>query len=362
MITEVMSEEELPRPFFRGRFRMVLVTACIVLAVAKPCYSLLAFGQTLVPMMERTTATSVWQRQSLRSHAASNFEYVIDADDVLEVYVVDVPQLSRDYRVKPDGTIDIPLLTSPIVAEGLTPNQLSAVIAEKLRTAGLVSHPHVIVSVKSSQEHAVAISGAVQVPQIIPILGPTTLLDVLSQSGGLAPDAGDTAIITRSERSTTASGLSKKVVKTESIKVNLRKLLATGDPSRNITIFPGDKVVVHRAGVVYVVGAVNRPGGFTLSGGRDKMTVLQAVALGQGSKPTAILRKAMIIRRGKQFPDGRQQIPVNLKKILEGRASDLQLEANDILFIPDSTSKRALRRGAEAAVQIATGLIVWGHY
>lgn len=305
------------------------------------------------------------QSSALQAHGRK-LEYTIDADDVLDVYIIGVPQLSRSYRVSPDGTIMIPLLSSPITAQGLTLNQLSAVISNKLRTSGLVSYPHVIVTVKSSQSHAVAISGAVQNPQIYPVFAPTSLLDVISQAGGLAPDAGSTAIITRGSAAIQASWLAKDSGSLLSldgtIKVNLTKLLATGDPKLNIPIYPGDKVTVQRAGVVYVVGAVGRPGGFTLSSGREKMTVLQAVALGEGLRGTALEKKAMIIRRGKQFPGGREEIPVNLKKILSGHAPDPRLVANDILFVPDSASKRAIRRGAEAAIQIATGLVIWGRY
>jgi polysaccharide biosynthesis/export protein len=361
----VTGEEELRFQRACAPLRMALVAACLCLGIVLPCFSLLAYGQTPVAGTEKPDATVTLQHQSAGPRAGSNPEYVIAADDVLELYVVDVPEFSRDYRVDPDGTITLPLLSSPVMAEGLTLNQLSAVIANKLRAAGLVSHPHVVASVKSSQAHAVAISGAVQNPQIYPIFAPTTLLDVLSQAGGLAPDAGDTAIVTRGETATSASWLANEGASPlagGSIKVNLRKLLATGNPNLNITIYPGDKVTVLRAGVVYVVGAVERPGGFTLSSGRDKMTVLQAVALGEGLKPTAVQKKAMIIRRGRQFPGGRGEIAVNLKEILAGQASDPGLEANDILFVPDSASKRALRRGAEAAVQIATGLVIWGHY
>jgi len=303
-------------------------------------------------------------RQSARAGAASaTLEYVIDADDVLDVYVIDVPELSREYRVRPDGTIMIPLLSSPIRAEGLTLNQLSSVISNRLRAAELVTHPDVIVTVKSSQAHAVAISGAVQNPQIYPIFGPTTLLDVLSQAGGLAPDAGSTAIITRSDAAARTSELREDSGSPPpalgTIKVNLGKLLATGDPSMNLRIYPGDKVTVQRAGVVYVVGAVLRPGGFTLKSDRGNMTVLEAVALGEGLKSTALQKKATIIRRGQQFLMGREEIAVNLKKILAGHAPDPVLKPNDILFVPDSASKVALHRGAEAAIQIATGVIIW---
>jgi polysaccharide export outer membrane protein len=348
------------------RQRSVLcATVCLFLALVSPLFPGFLRGQTPVSTSGRADAGGPSLRQPVASNAAGNLEYVIDADDVLDVYVVDVPQFSRDYRVGPTGTIVIPLLASPVMAEGLTLNQLSAVISEKLRAAGLVSHPHVVVSVKSSQAHAVAISGAVHTPQIYPIFAPTTLLDVLSQAGGLAPDAGSTAIITRHDSATASSWLkreSNSLPAEGTIRVDLQKLLATGDPSLNVTIYPGDKVTVQRAGVVYVVGAVQRPGGFPLSSGRDKMTVLQAVALGEGLKSTALQKKAMIIRRGRQFQNGREEIPVNLKRILSGHASDPGLEANDILFIPDSASKRALRRGAEAAVQIATGLVIWGRY
>lgn len=348
-----------------GRYRSASISVSLFLALFLPCFSSLVSGQTRIAARAETGAGLAPQNQALAHRTASNPEYVIDVDDVLDVDVVDVPQFSREYRVGPEGMITIPLLTSPLAAAGLTLNQLSAVIAARLREAGLVSHPHVVVSVKSSQAHGVAISGAVQSPQIYPIFAPTTLLDVLSQAGGLAPDAGNTAIVTRGEMATSATWMASDASATPAagtIKVDLEKLLTTGDPSLNLTIYPGDKVMVQRAGVVYVVGAVERPGGFTLGSGRDKMTVLQAVALGEGLKPTAVQKKAIIIRQGRQFPNGREEIAVNLKNVLAGHAPDPGLEPNDILFVPDSASKKALRRGAEAAIQIATGLMIWGHY
>ncbi len=341
------------------------VNACLFLLIALIGTSPLLYSQTPIPAGGIADVRNTPPQRAMPSNSASNMEYVIDADDVLDIYVVDVPEFSRNYRVGPDGNITIPLLSSPIMAEGLTLNQLSAVISDKLRTAGLVTHPHVVVSVKSSQAHAVAVTGAVQNPQIIPIFAPTTLLDVLSQAGGLSADAGSTAVITRGDSATANSWLTKNssaAPEDGAIRVNLQKLLSTGDPRLNLPIYPGDKITVQRAGVVYVVGAVGRPGGFPMTNGRDKMTVLQAVALGEGLKPTALEKKAMIIRRGQQYPNGRDEVPVNLKKILSGNSPDPGLEANDILFVPDSASKRALQRGAEAAVQIATGVVIWGRY
>lgn len=342
----------------------VVLVAALSLA-SPPCFTASFRHRMPVVAAKEANASDIHPVQPPASQTRrSNLEYVIDADDVLAVDVVGVPQLSRKYRVGPDGNITMPLLSAPITAEGLTLNQLAAVISNKLRTAGLVTHPDVTVTVKSSQAHAVAVTGAVLKPQIYPIFGPTTLLDVLSQAGGLAPDAGSTAIITRGNAAMKSFWLDKKSGSPAdgTVRVNLSKLLATGDPKLNIPICPGDKVTVQRAGVVYVVGAVERPGGFPMSSGREKMTVLEAVALGEGLKETAREKKAMIIRRGKQYSNGREEILVNLKKILAGHAPDPTLEANDILFVPDSASKQALRRGAEAAIQIATGLVIWGRY
>jgi polysaccharide export outer membrane protein len=138
-------------------------------------------------------------------------------------------------------------------------------------------------------------------------------------------------------------------------------LTATGDPLLNIDLFPGDRVTVQRAGIVYVVGAVNKPGGFPLRTGQDKMTVLQALALAEDLKATAAQSRAMIIRKNPAAADGREEIAVNLTKVLAGRQHDSQLQANDILFVPDSNGKKALRRGAEAAVTAATWGLIY-HY
>src|SRR5207249_8785058 len=126
-------------------------------------------------------------------------EYMISPEDQLEVYVLDVPELSRTYRVSQAGLIDIPLLQEPIAAAGLTTGRLSQVIAEKLKQAGMVEHPHVTVQVMQSRLHSIAIAGAVKQPQIYSTLGKTTLLDAISQAGGLAEDAGNTAIVVRGD-------------------------------------------------------------------------------------------------------------------------------------------------------------------
>jgi polysaccharide biosynthesis/export protein len=292
-------------------------------------------------------------------------DYIISPDDELDIFVLDVQELSRTYRVSPTGMIAVPLLTKPIKAAGKSPSQLSQVIADQLREAGMVSHPQVTIQVKQSRLHSIAIAGSVKKPQIYPVLGKTTLLDALSQAEGLADDAGNTAIITRGDISSRLLGLdapkdtdADPLLNPRTVMVDLKRLIEEGDPSLNYDLYPGDRVTVQRAGIVYVVGAVNRAGGFVLKNDREQMTVLKALALAEYVKSTAATKKTVIIRGNPKDPGGSQEIPIQLDKMLKGRIKDRVLLANDILFIPDSATKRALHRAGEAAAQAAS-LVVY---
>ncbi|HUI43963.1 MAG TPA: polysaccharide biosynthesis/export family protein [Terriglobia bacterium] len=288
-------------------------------------------------------------------------DYVISPDDLLDIAVFDVPEMSREYRVSPGGSIELPLVQSPIAAAGLTLDQLTAAIRRRLQADGLVSAPQVTVEVKESRIHSVAVTGAVKKPQIYPVFGATTLLDVIAQAEGLADDAGGVAVVTRGSAALRATGGatdSDKIRAAATEVVDLKRLMESNDPRLNLALYPGDRVAVERAGVVYVVGAVNRPGGFVLTSEHDPMTVLKAVALAEDLKPTAKGNKAMILQP-KSSGSGEDEAPVRLQDILAGRAPDQPLHANDILFVPDSNTQRALRRAAEAAVQAATGVIIW---
>lgn len=145
----------------------------------------------------------------------------------------------------------------------------------------------------------------------------------------------------------------------QAITVDVKRLLESGDPTLNVDIYPGDRITIPRAGVVYVVGAVNKPGGFTMRPSARGLTVLQALALAEDTTGTAKKDQTVIIRSDPQAPQGRRQIPVQLKKILKGKGEDPVLEAEDILFVPDSASKHALHRSLEAVVATTTGLAIY---
>ncbi len=291
-------------------------------------------------------------------------EYVISADDVLDVYILDVPELSRTYRVSQSGQIAFPLLPQPLNAAGLTLDKFSALLTAQLKSSGTLSDPHLNVSVKESPSRSISITGAVKSPQIYSVLGPVKLLSVVSQAGGIADDAGSVLRITRGaavNKASQAAAISATAPADDpqTITINLNDLLSSGSSSLNVDVYPGDWVTVPKAGVVYVVGAVNRSGGFVMNTTREHMTVLQAVALAEDLKSTARREHSMIIRRELSKTGERQEIAVDLKKILAGKTPDIVMQPNDILFVPDSSGKKALRRGAEAAIQIATGLALF---
>jgi polysaccharide export outer membrane protein len=367
------SQQSRPGPLLRAWEEKTHLAACVagrlcallmVFAVLTPQALRAEDGRSSLPSNPSATSESPDRGESpnLRQGQA----YFINPDDVLLIQAFDVPEVSREYRVSAAGTITLPLLAHRVTAAGLTPDQLAQVIAEKYRVAGLLSDPQITVAVKESRAYSIAITGAVKRPQIHPLFGQTTLLDVLSQAEGLADDAGNTAIITRGDRSMqilSQDGKCRESGKengcSPTLSVDIRRLLDTGDPALNVDVFPGDRVTVQRAGIIYVAGAVNRPGGFPLRDDHEDMTVLKAVALAEGLKSTAVGKKAMIIRKDSESSGQRKEISVDLKKLLGGKETDPAMYPNDILFVPDSTGKKAALRGVEAAIQITTGLIIW---
>ena len=164
----------------------------------------------------------------------------------------------------------------------------------------------------------------------------------------------------RASRRTGAATYTPEQVQSGTVTIDLKRLFESGDPRLNVPIFPGDRITVPRAGIVYVVGAVNKPGGFTMKASTHGMTVLQALALAEDPKTTAKQNQTVIIRNDPHAPEGRKQIPVDLKSILQGKTPDPVLQAEDILFIPDSSGKRAFNRGIESVVQAATGVAIYG--
>ena len=142
-----------------------------------------------------------------------------------------------------------------------------------------------------------------------------------------------------------------------SITINLNDLLETGDTRNNILLHAGDVVTVPHAGIVYVLGAVSRPGGFVVSNDRTQLTTLKVLSLAGGLTNIAKTQHAVIIRKddsGKQT-----ETQVDLKKVLNRQSEDITMHPSDILFVPDDRTKQALIKAAEIALGIGTAVAVF---
>lgn len=292
-------------------------------------------------------------------------DYRIGFDDVLDVNVFEAQELNREVRVSSAGEISLPLLDSVRVA-GLTPRELELVLQELLRRK-YMKDPHVSVFVREMQSHPVSVLGAVRKPGVFQVRGSKTLLEILSLAEGLADDAGETVIIMRgaglqnptgsSSEDTVAGKNANNSQTPDVVQVNLKDLLDSSDPHQNPVVNPGDIVKVLRAGIVYVVGEVQRPGGFAMKS-NEKMSVLQVIALSGGLTRTASKGGARIIRTDEQSGE-RAQTPIDLSKILTGKAPDPMLEPKDIVFVPNSATKTTFSRGVEVASQTLAGLLIF---
>jgi polysaccharide export outer membrane protein len=271
---------------------------------------------------------------------------VIGPQDLLSIAILESPELSRETRVGPDGTVGLPLLDR-VLLRGLTLTEAESLLEKKYVEAGILNSPHITINVLDLQSKPVTVLGAVRSPGVFQVSGQSRLLRILSQAGGTTAEAGGTIRIIR------ADARGEEQVQQVPMDEVLR-----GAIEANIPIYGGDTVNVVPAGSVYVVGAVNSPGRHVLAGEGDKTGILQVVAMAQDLTRTAKSDKAVLIRRDEKGE--LKQIPVNIGKILRQQAPDVTVFANDVLYVPDSTSKRAFTRGLAAALQVATGLAIIG--
>jgi polysaccharide export outer membrane protein len=269
----------------------------------------------------------------------------IGAGDLLDVKVLNADdELSSKLRVNENGEVTLPF-GKPVSVNGLTAEQARQTIESGFRDAEVLKDPHVQVTVAEYATQGVTVAGEVKNAGVYPLLGTHGILDLISAAGGVTPNAGSAITVTHRDQPN----------RPEVVKIGNKPGSSAG---LNVDVRPGDTIMVPRAGVVYVMGEVNKPGGFLLLDD-DQLSVIQALALAQGTGRTASLNRAKIIRR----VDGkRQETPIPLKKILANKASDEALLDGDILFIPGSQQKNAAYRGMEAAVQVATGLAIYGRY
>jgi polysaccharide biosynthesis/export protein len=394
------------------RRRPILGTHAIL-----PCLLVIFFTGGAARGQQPVLETSQQTNERIRGFSAAaqqvHREYVIGPGDLLSVEVFDVAELTRTTRVSQTGTIALPLIPVRLHVAGLTEIQTEQKLSEVLQANGLVTHPQVSVSVREKKSKPITIVGAVVHPMVYQAERQVTLLEVISEAGGIANDAGNVVIVTRpapdpradsaiadfpeldkspasqdppAGRPTPAPSPSGPAAEGTPIPgapgdaqhpappaqdppakddplpptvitIGLNDLLEGGSTKNNLILEAGDVVTVPHAGIVYVIGAVQRPGGFVLSNDRSQMSTLKVLSLSGGLRTTAKASGAVILR--KDSSGQQRQVPVDLKKVLARQTEDVTLNASDILFIPESNGKRAAIKVAEVALAVATASAIF---
>ena len=279
----------------------------------------------------------------------------VGPNDLIAVSVYGAPELSRTIRVSADGGIRLPMLKRRIKAEGLMPGELETAIAEALRAEQILVDPFVTVTLAEYYSRPISVAGAVRSPITFQAVGNLTLLDAITRAGGLSPEAGPEILVSRLQPGEEG----RPIALTQRIPV--KALLEAADPELNLKLVGGEEIRVPEAGKVFVVGNVRKPGSFPVQDVTDT-TVLKMLALAEGLAPYAA-KEAFIYRR-EAGASAKNEIPIEIRKILERKAPDVPLQANDILYVPDAKGRRigmtALERIIGFGSATASGVLIWG--
>lgn len=266
---------------------------------------------------------------------------MIGPGDLLDLSVFAVPELTLKIRVNEQGSVTLPLV-GEMHFGGLSVAQAEHDLAQKLVNQNLVLKPQVTIFVAEYATQGITVLGEVNQPGTYPLFGPHRLFDAISAAGGLT------------QRSSSTVTLIHRGDHDHPTHINLA--VTNADVNADVSLRPGDTIIVDKAPVVYVVGEVNKPGAFLMENNTN-ITVLRAVALAQGATHRAALNKAEIVRR---LPTGIEEIDLPLGKIMRGQIADLQLRGDDILFLPTSKGKVVGQKGIEAIIAATIGLAEFG--
>ena len=276
---------------------------------------------------------------ALYGQGAGPESLVIGAGDLLHVTVFREHDLDQRVRVKDAGTVSLELI-GEVQVKGQPAGEAARLIASRYKAGGFLNDPQVAVMVEESAHQQIAVLGEVAHPGTVPITSPRSLLDVLSEAGGL------TSVADRHVTIRTPGAPARTVFLSNKPDAALS--------SADVLVGPGDTVLVPKAGVVYVLGDVGRPGGFVMQDDA-RLSLLQAVSLASGANKSANENRARLIRKG---ANGLVEMPLQLREIERGKAADPQLEADDVVFIPFSMAKN-IALGASSIFASASSAVIY---
>jgi polysaccharide export outer membrane protein len=266
----------------------------------------------------------------------------IGANDLIAISVYDAPELTRTVRVSADGFIRLPMLKQRVKVQGLMPGQVESAIAKSLQDEQIIVDPFVTVNVAEYNSRPISVAGAVKQPLTFQATFPVTLLEAITRAGGLAPEAGAEILVTRTQPG--PDGATSSLVQ----RILVKGLIDAADPALNIVLTGGEEVRVPESGKVYVIGNVKTPGAFPVGDGTES-TVLKMLAMSQGLTSYAA-KEAYIYRR--EGNGNKNEIAIPLQQIMERKAPDTPLLANDILYVPENKRSRMTWGALEKALLV----------
>jgi polysaccharide export outer membrane protein len=269
----------------------------------------------------------------------------IGPNDLVAVSVYDGPEFTRTVRVGADGFLRLPMITQRIRAADLMPAELESAIATVLKAEGLIVDPFVTVTVAEYNSRPIAVMGSVRKPLTFQAVGPVTLLDALARAEGLSPEAGPEILVSRQK----VGEAGDTTALTQRIPV--KGLIDAADPDLNLKLTGGEEIRVPEVGKFFVLGNVKKPGAFAAQGGSEA-TVLKALAMAEGLLPYAA-KRAYVYRR--EESGAKNEIVIELGRMMDRKTPDIPLVANDILYIPDAKGTRATFATLEKILLFGTG-------
>ncbi len=318
-----------------------------------------------VALTAQTSPVDEHQRAATALVAEQPLHYSLGAGDLISLHVQDLDDVSeKPVRIDPSGVIDLPLI-GRVNAAGLSIEQLRDSLTKKL--SKYVESPQIAINVVEYHSQPVSVLGEVANPGIQQLQSPKRLLDVISVAGGLKQEAGSQLTVTRQLQWGTLPLPGAHVDQSGQFSIaqlSLDDLTKSRNPQNNIFVRPNDVISIPKAEIVYVLGQVKKSGGFALDN-HNSISIIKALALAQGLDHDAAPKKARIVRAvsshsGSTSDNGNQtEIAVNIQEILDGKAPDVQLNPDDVLFVPNSLARSASRRALEAALQVATGVAIF---
>jgi polysaccharide export outer membrane protein len=257
------------------------------------------------------------------AQSLSGNSLLISPGDELHISILDMPEMEQNPRVTDVGDVPVQGIGSVRVMD-MTPGEAAKAIHDRLVDAHYLNHPQVSVVVDQYATQEVTLIGEVKTPGAYPIATPRPILDVIALGGGLNDDADRDILVERHGDQNHPIHYNVNNNAEQAIK-------------EQVLVNPGDTVVVAKAGIVYVLGDVNRPGGYTMNDNESKMSLLQAVSIAGGAAKTAKVNNARLIRKADH-----SEMQVSLGDIQKGKQADFAMAPGDILYVPFSYAKNLL--------------------